>query len=228
MYSSRESFADRYGKQAIWLNLGWPVKPDVQKRDGHEVIVEGIFDAAAKGHMGMFAGSLSNIDAFRSSSTSGSLLRLMNAICGYRRYTSQAHREQPMKNRTVLNGFLAIVIVLVTGAACSSSYGTKLEFNGHELFYTDKVTEADAKKLGDYLVKGGFFKGDALRVQLDKAGATYQFRMPMRPGTQNDLELRRDLRRLTNLISADVFNGAATEIHTCDDQLEACKVINLY
>ena len=142
-------------------------------------------------------------------------------------YTAQAHQEEPMKNGTVLNGFLAIVTVLVTGSACSSSYGTKLDFNGHELFYTDKVTEVDAKKLGDYLVKGGFFKGDALRVQLDKAGATYQFRMPMRPGTQDDLELRRDLRRLTNLISADVFNGAATEIYTCDDQLKACKVINL-
>ena len=61
LYLSHESLADGYGKQAIWLNLGWPVKPEVQKLDRREVIVEGTYDAAAKGHMGMFAGSLKDI-----------------------------------------------------------------------------------------------------------------------------------------------------------------------
>jgi len=131
-----------------------------------------------------------------------------------------------MKNRIVLNDFLAIVTVLVIGSACSS-YGTKLEFNGDELFYTDKVTEADAKKLGDYLVKLGLFKGDKVRAQLDKAGATYQVRLAMLPGQQDDLELRRSLRILAVEISVGAFNRAATEIHACDDQLKTCKVIAL-
>ena len=61
LYLNREAHADRYAKQAIWLRLGWPVTPDVQKLDGHEVIVEGTFDAATKGHMGVFAGSLIDI-----------------------------------------------------------------------------------------------------------------------------------------------------------------------
>jgi hypothetical protein len=61
LYLSRESFTDRYAQQAIWLNLGWPVKPDIQKLDGHEVIVEGTFDAAARGHLGAFAGALKDI-----------------------------------------------------------------------------------------------------------------------------------------------------------------------
>jgi hypothetical protein len=111
-------------------------------------------------------------------------------------YTSQKTSGH-MKNRTVLNGFLAIVTVLVIGSACSS-YGTKLEFNGDELFYTDNVTEADAKKLGDYLVKLGLL---------------------------NDLEVRRSLRILAVEISVGAFNRAATEIHACDDQLKTCKVI---
>jgi hypothetical protein len=131
-----------------------------------------------------------------------------------------------MNNRTVLNGFLAIVTVLVIGSACSS-YGTKLEFNGHELFYSDNVTEADARNLGDYLVRAGLFSGDTVRAQLDKAGATYQVRLAMQPGQQNDLETRRAMRIFAGEISVGAFNRAATEIHACDDQLKACKVIPL-
>lgn len=58
------SDADRLGRQAIWLNLGWPVNKDVQKLNGREVTVEGTFDAAAKGHMGTFAGSLKDVQGF--------------------------------------------------------------------------------------------------------------------------------------------------------------------
>lgn len=131
-----------------------------------------------------------------------------------------------MKNRTVLKGYLAIVTVLVVGSACSS-YGPKLDFDGHELFYTDNVTEADAKRLGDYLVEVGLFAGDTVRAQLDKTGATYQVKLAMQPGTQNDLELRRAMRTLAREISAGAFNGLATEIHACNDQLNTCKVITL-
>ena len=61
LYLSRASYADRFGKQAIWLNIGWPVTPEVLKLDGHEVSVEGTFDADAKGHLGAFAGSLTEV-----------------------------------------------------------------------------------------------------------------------------------------------------------------------
>ena len=65
LYLGRQSFNDRHAEQAIWLNLGWPVKPDVQRLDGQEVIVEGTFDAADKGHLGAFAGSLTDIQALK-------------------------------------------------------------------------------------------------------------------------------------------------------------------
>jgi hypothetical protein len=129
-----------------------------------------------------------------------------------------------MNCRTVLNGFLAIATVLVTGSACSSE-GPKLDFNGHELFYTNNVTEADAKKLGDYLVKVGLFKGDPLRAQLDKENAVYQVRLAIQPGHQDDMELRRALKLLAVEISVGAFDRAPTEIHACNDQLKACKVI---
>ncbi len=85
-----------------------------------------------------------------------------------------------MKKQNFLTTTLILTVLLAVGLACSS-YGTKLDFNGGELYYTDNVTEADAKKLGDYLVKSGFFGGRQVTVQLDKAGATYQFRMVVLP-----------------------------------------------
>src|SRR6478752_5783673 len=56
LYLNRELFAARRENQAIWLRVGWPVTPEVQKLDGREVIVDGTYDPAAKGHMGMFGG----------------------------------------------------------------------------------------------------------------------------------------------------------------------------
>jgi hypothetical protein len=67
LYLSRESHDERYGKQAIWLQLGWPVKPEIQQLDGRDVIVEGTYDAAATGHMGMFAGALKDIQGITAS-----------------------------------------------------------------------------------------------------------------------------------------------------------------
>jgi hypothetical protein len=43
--------------------------------------------------------------------------------------------------------------------SCSSGYGKEKKFNGVQLFYTSKVTEAQADKLGKYLISGGFADG---------------------------------------------------------------------
>ena len=57
-----------------------------------------------------------------------------------------------------------------------NSLGTKLEFNGGELYYTKNVNEAEARKLGEYLVNEKFFDGAKKTIQLDKSGDTYLFR----------------------------------------------------
>ena len=56
-------------------------------------------------------------------------------------------------------------------------YGTLIEFNGTELYYTENVTEDVAIRLGDYLVDEEFADGSEKTVQLDKRDGTYQFRL---------------------------------------------------
>jgi hypothetical protein len=129
-----------------------------------------------------------------------------------------------MRRQNFLTTILILTVLLAVGLACSS-YGTKLDYNNGELYYTDNVTEADAKKLGDYLVKSGFFSGKKITVQLDKSGATYQFRMVVLPEKQNDEATLELMKSFAGEISEEVFNDAPTELHICDDQLKTLKVL---
>jgi preprotein translocase subunit SecF len=129
-----------------------------------------------------------------------------------------------MIKKNFITTILVLTVLMVVGLACSS-YGTKLDFNGGELYYTDNVTEADAKKLGEYLVKTGFFDGRKITVQLDKSGTTYQFRMVVVKEKQNDDATMILMKSFAGEISEDVFNDAPTELHICDDQLKTLREI---
>ena len=130
-----------------------------------------------------------------------------------------------MRNKNFVGGFLAVVILMVIGLGCSG-HGTKLEFNGGDLYYTDNVTEVDAKKLGNYLVEQGFYDGKPKSVQLDKSGSAYQFRMVVQPEKQNDKATMEIMKTFGVELSSDVFNGAPVEMHVCDEQLKTLRVIN--
>ena len=128
-----------------------------------------------------------------------------------------------MKNKTSISGIVAVAILLFVGLACNQ-YGTKLEFNGGELYYTTNVTEAETKKLGEFLVKEGFFDGVKKTVQLDKSGSTYQFRMVVQKEKQNDPGTLEVMKTFAKEVSAGVFNNAPTELHVCDDSLKTLHI----
>lgn len=106
-----------------------------------------------------------------------------------------------------------------------SSYGTELTFNGGQLFYTSSVTEAEAKKLGQYLVENGFFDGNLKTVQINKSGNTYEFRMVVKKGIEQDESMVLAAKMLAIELSESVFNNAPVDIHFCDERLETIRVI---
>lgn len=75
------------------------------------------------------------------------------------------------------SAMLMSAALLVAFTAGCNDYGTKLDYNGSDVYYTKNVTEAEAKAVGDYLDKEGYFKSGRKSFRLDKDGNVYRFQI---------------------------------------------------
>ncbi len=105
------------------------------------------------------------------------------------------------------------------------NYGTMLEFNGGELYYTSSVSDREAYKLGEYLVDAEFFDGEGKTVQINKTGNTYEFRMVVKTGIEKDEEFIQLFKLFCVELSENVFNGDSVDIHLCDEYLKTLRVV---
>ena len=111
---------------------------------------------------------------------------------------------------------------------CGADYGTKINFGeNNELYYTESVTSEQAQSLGEYLVKGEFFANDGNErtVQLNKSGSTYEFRMVVKTGLDQDQATIDLMKEVAAELSANVFNGETVDVHLCDDTLKTLRVV---
>lgn len=120
--------------------------------------------------------------------------------------------------------FLLLAFFLTALISCSN-YGSKLTFNNGELYYTNNVTEAEANRLGEFLVQDGFFSGNTISVQLDKSGDTYLFRMVSQEGVENDPTYLALAEAYTGTLSEKIFNGSPVDFHFCDTSLKTKKEV---
>lgn len=130
--------------------------------------------------------------------------------------------EKKMKNKNIISGILAMAVML--GFVLGCQFTTKFEINNGEIEYKN-VSNAEAQKLGYYLVEEDFFDGRKIRVKLDKSGSTYQFRMVVKSRSRNNQSYHETVKLFAEELSADVFDNAPTEIHICDDDFETIVVI---
>jgi hypothetical protein len=107
----------------------------------------------------------------------------------------------------------------------ADDYGKEKIFNGVEVYHTDKVTDAQADSLGNYLVREKFADGKTKTVQLTKSGDTIQFKMVVKEGIDKDPAYSKTMKFFATMLSAQVFNGALLELHMWDDQMGTLKVI---
>ncbi len=138
------------------------------------------------------------------------------------------------KKRIAITVLILFAVVLM-GVGCVSRqpvrWGKVLQYKGGSLFYTSKVTEEEARRLGDYLLKAGLFQADEPTVaQLTKKGEVYQLRVVVkngiiendRPAEETDPVEAAGL--LAGDISKEVFKGAKVEWHICDDKLKTLRI----
>ena len=129
--------------------------------------------------------------------------------------------------KKILVTTFAAITTLLLFAGCLNNYGTKLEFNGGELYYTEAVTEAEANSLGEFMVESGYYDGEAKTVQIAKEDGTYQFRMVSKDGVAEDPEFIELAGLYALQISESVFNGAPVEVHFCDDHLKTLRIVEM-
>lgn len=133
------------------------------------------------------------------------------------------------KNLITMSLLILTMLFSVILSGCGGQdFGTKLNFGeNNELYYTTNVKEEEAKALGDYLVKEEFFANDSNErtVQLNKSGSTYEFRMVVKTGLDQDQATVDLMKAVAAELSEAVFNGATVDAHLCDDTLKTLRVV---
>lgn len=120
---------------------------------------------------------------------------------------------------------LVSVSMLATSCDIFNNYGKKVKINDkNEVFYKgDGVTENDAKKLGAYLEKLGYFSGTKeLSVQLTKNTDAYVVRFVFDKAAyeKSKDQLALNLWYWQDLISENVFDGKRTNIVLADEKMK--------
>lgn len=122
--------------------------------------------------------------------------------------------------RTILLFLLPAIILL---ASCDN-YGKKVTVGKNEVYYKgDGVTEAEAKKLGDYLKKEQYFNDSSEKsVQLIKEGSDYVVKLVV---DKDKVDLKNEALMnqywvMQALFSENVFNNAKTKIILADTKLK--------
>ncbi len=134
----------------------------------------------------------------------------------------------PKKHFTNISILIFTMLFSVMLVGCGADFGTKINFGeNNELYYTENVTKEQAQALGDYLVKGEFFANDGNErtVQLNKSGSTYEFRMVVKTGLEQDQATVDLMKDVAIELSANVFNGETVDVHLCDDTLKTLRVV---
>ncbi|MDD2636666.1 MAG: hypothetical protein PHW82_14335, partial [Bacteroidales bacterium] len=119
---------------------------------------------------------------------------------------------------------LSLLAFTLTFTSCTN-YGTKLMFNETELYYTNDITESEAKDIGKYLQETGFTEGDKKTVQIAKDGDVYQFRMVVKEDFIDDDDYEQIALAFIYNLSADVLENNPVKLHMCDENLETLKVV---
>jgi uncharacterized lipoprotein NlpE involved in copper resistance len=117
-----------------------------------------------------------------------------------------------------------LLVFCITSLVGCNTNGKEKTFNGVQLFYTSEITEAEADKLGAFLIDSEFADGEDKTVQITKNGNTYEFRMAVKKGLENDQEFAPIFKQFAADISKNVFNNVQVDLHACDEYLNTLRV----
>lgn len=95
--------------------------------------------------------------------------------------------------------------------------GTRIEIQGSGFYYSDAVTEDQARALADTLEGAGFFSQQKVSVRLDCDGETWIFQTVIVDGMMAKQHTSIGLTFFAAELGARVLDGALLEVHLCKD-----------
>jgi hypothetical protein len=123
---------------------------------------------------------------------------------------------------------LAAAVVLLVGVSrlSTGSRDKRLVFKKGELYYSSPVTEAQAKGVGDDLVRNEYFTDEyPVTVKIARRKDTFRLLFVVNQGRVNEPLLGLQFGILGSAVSREALAGAATEVVLCDTQLTPVKVL---
>jgi hypothetical protein len=120
---------------------------------------------------------------------------------------------------------------LLTSCNLFNNHGKKVRINDKSTVYFkgEGVTEAEAKKLGEYLSKNGVFDGkEDKAVQILKEGDNFVVRIPVKQDVINKDREKYETQFWfwQELLSENVFDGKKTKVILTDDQFKDVTILD--
>ena len=131
-----------------------------------------------------------------------------------------SHSDQTMKKYLTIM-FLISLLPILQGC---TDYGKMKTYNGVDLYHKAPVTDAEAERLGIYLIGAKFADSTEKSVQITRVGPVYQFRFVIKEANQNDTALFKYFKVFSAELSNEVFNGAPVDIHICDNHFKTIRI----
>lgn len=120
---------------------------------------------------------------------------------------------------------LILTLAVMMFTACNN-YGKKKTFGKGELYYTEQITEEEAQKAGEFLLKNGILSEDRRNsIQLDKADSIYKLRIVVEDKFFTNDSADITFRGISTFMSLEVFDNKPVEVDLCDDQLKTKRTV---
>jgi len=127
----------------------------------------------------------------------------------------------------IITGILIFVLLIATIIYSQYIPDKTLDYNKSKLFYTDSVTELQAKKLGDFLKTEGFFKEDSQTdVKIDKQDNVFIFSMIIMEDYINNEEVLNNMKLVSNELSVNVFDNSKVRVDLCNNRFKVLRSIS--
>lgn len=133
-----------------------------------------------------------------------------------------------MKGMLKKGGSVAVVIIVAIIYFQMNDHGKKIDYNGSDIFYTENVTEPEARALGDYFKEAGWFKsGSEKSIKLEKEDGRYQVKFVVSESNSDDKKTVTLFKDIGKEISKDIFQGKPVDVFFCNEIFRTRKEIRM-